>query len=394
MKVIYAREEMPEIISKSIFLAGPSPRNRNEIQSWRPEAIKILEAQGFDGAVFIPEPREATDDYVYEEQVEWEEKFLKAADCIVFWIPRDLKPDTKQACKMAGLTTNVEWGVWCDSGKVVLGCPNEAEKVQYIKYYANKYRVPLAETLSETLSNAIDYLGDGAPRSGGERHVPLFIWRTESFQSWYKQLKKAGNRLDYADLLYSFRPQHKQFVFLWILKVDVYIAAEDRYKTNEFVLARPDISSVVMYSCPNPQGDGLVDYEVVLIKEFRSPACTEDGFIRELPGGSSHKQGEAPEITAAEEVCEETGFSLDPKRLQYKGAQQLVGTLSSHKSHLYSVELSKEEMNYFKYQKDIVHGNIEDSERTFVEVHNVLDLLNNKNIDWSTLGQILSVLAT
>lgn len=56
MEVIYALEDMPDTFTKSIFLAGPTPRNKDEVESWRPDALKILEDKGFDGVVFIPEP--------------------------------------------------------------------------------------------------------------------------------------------------------------------------------------------------------------------------------------------------------------------------------------------------------------------------------------------------
>lgn len=39
---------------KSIFLAGPTPR-KEDIVSWRKEAIKILEENNFDGIVYVPE---------------------------------------------------------------------------------------------------------------------------------------------------------------------------------------------------------------------------------------------------------------------------------------------------------------------------------------------------
>ena len=172
------------------------------------------------------------------------------------------------------------------------------------------------------------------------------------------------------------------------------MASEDRVKDNEVVIARPDISSVLLYSeVESPQGDGLVDYEVVLVKEFRSPASTEDGFIRELPGGSSVKKDEDAKEIAAEEVHEETGFYLDSDRLERVSDRQLAGTFSAHKSHLFKVHLTKKEMDWFKSQDGVVYGNVEDSERTFIEVHNVYDLVRNNLVDWSTLGMILSVLA-
>lgn len=385
MEVIYAGEEMPIKFSKSIFLAGPTPRNRAEVDSWRPDALKILEDKGYDGVVFVPELRKAKANHDYDTQVEWEEKYLNVADCIVFWVPRDISPDTKGYPKMAAFVTNVEWGVWCDSGKAVFGAPKDADKVGYLEYYAKKYNVPMGESLTETLENAIDLVGKGAERISGERYVPLMVWNLDSFQSWYEAQMNADNRLEDAKLLYTFRPGYKDFVFLWILKVNIYVSSEDRFKKSEFVLSRPDISTVLLWKKTLP----LESSEVVLIKEFRSPAATEDGFIRELPSGSSSHDSNARE-TAAEEIHEETGFYIDPARLKKRESRQLMGTLSTHQSHLYSVELNDEELEWFKSQEGIAHGNEKETERTFIEVKTIRKILSSNLLDWSTVGMILS----
>lgn len=389
MKVVYTGEEMPETITKSIFLAGPTPRS-SETESWRPDAIKILEDKGFDGVVFAPEDRDGKFKMNYDDQVEWEDKHLNVADCIVFWVPRDLSLDKSDKMKMPAFTTNVEFGAWYDSGKIVFGCPSDVEprKNKYLKYYADHFNADGGSTLTEVLDAAIDMIGDGAERTEGERYVPLFIWNTDSFQSWYKSQKDAGNRLDHAELLWSFRPGNKSFVYTWVLKVDIFVASENRNKSNEFVLARTDISSVLLWNKKDP----IEDSEVILVKEFRSPANTKDGFIRELPGGSSAKKEEDPQEVAADEVHEETGFHIKSDRLTSHGARQLAGTFSAHKCNFYSAELDEDEIKWFKSQDGIVHGNTDDSERTFIEVHKVQDLINNELTDWSTLGMILSVI--
>ena len=391
MEVVYTGEEMPESFTKSIFLAGPTPRNKEEVESWRPDALRLLEDKGFDGVVFVPEDRDGVFKKDYDDQIGWEEKYLNVADCIVFWVPRDLTLDSKEFPKMAAFTTNAEFGTWQDSGKIVFGAPEDAEKVAYLKHYCEKYNVPMSDTLADTLNDAMEMLGEGSERKGGERYVPLFIWETDSFQNWYKAQKEAGNRLEKARLLFNFRPRFKDFVFLWVLHAEVYVASEDRVKNNEFVLARPDISSVCLWHDPNK--DSLWDLEVVIIREFRTPASTKDGFVRELPGGSAIDPGD-PEETAAAEVHEETGFYLDPSRLKSHSARRLVGTLSSHKSHLFSVELTDKELEWFKSQDGIVHGKEEDTERTFIEVHTVQNLIDNDLVDWTTLGMILQVLAS
>ena len=56
---------------KSIFLAGPTPRDKNTI-SWREEALLKLSELEFDGVVYIPEfsTMKPKDDYV--EQAVWD----------------------------------------------------------------------------------------------------------------------------------------------------------------------------------------------------------------------------------------------------------------------------------------------------------------------------------
>jgi 8-oxo-dGTP pyrophosphatase MutT (NUDIX family) len=380
MKIVYTLEELPDNIDKSIFLAGPTSRD-SSVESWRNTALKILEDKGYDGVVFVPEYKDnKTCHNKYDEQVSWEEECLNIADCIVFWIPRDLK-------KLPALTTNDEWGTWKHSGKVVLGCPKDADKIQYQEYYAKKLNIPFSNSLSETLQNAIDFIGDGCERHGGERFVPLYIWKTPSFQEWYKSQINAGNYLKRAELLFNFRPGNKNFVFLWILKTHIYVKEENRIKENEFVLSRPDISSVVLF---HKNKENIKASKVVLIREFRSSASTKDSFIRELPGGSSNKHKD-PIIVAMQEVKEETGFSISYDRFKKHSVHQLAGTLSAHKAHLYSVELTEEEIAWFEDMRYKTFGNKKDTEITYVEVVTIEDLLS-LDIDWANIGQILSVI--
>ena len=395
MQIIFTGEEMPRSFNKSIFLAGPSlrPGQEKEMTSWRDDAIKILQDIGFDGVVFVPENRDGKfdKDFSYDNQIEWEEKYLNVADCIVFWIPRDLSLDSKGNIKLPAFTTNIEFGFYADSGKVVVGAPEDAEKIAYIKHYAEEYKVPFSDTLTETLRSAMDRLKEGAERSGGERYVPLFIWKLDSFQDWYQAQKETGNTLEDARLLYTFRPGFKDFVFLWALKVKIYVASEDRFKENEVVISRPDISSVCLWY-DTDGSNGILDNKIIIIKEFRSPANTKDGFIRELASGSSPSLNEKPEEIAAEEVLEETGLNLDIRKLIALGGRQLCGTFSSHKSYLFSYQLSDEELAWLEAQDGIVHGKAEDTERTFIEIFSVEDVLNNNLIDWSNLGMIFSVM--
>lgn len=105
---------------------------------------------GFDGVVYVPEystwkPKE---DYV--DQAMWERKALTNATVIVFWIPREL-PD------MPAFTTNVEFGYWLHSGKVVYGRPDKASKTKYLDWlYKLDYNKELCSDLALLLLTAID----------------------------------------------------------------------------------------------------------------------------------------------------------------------------------------------------------------------------------------------
>lgn len=137
----------PEQIDKSIFLAGPTPRDM-ETQSWRPEALQLLEDMSFDGKVYVPEHRVRIPDYNYDEQVHWEWEALAASTVIVFWVPRELK-------KMPAMVTNVEFGFYIASGKVVFGAPNSAQKIGYLKALAARHNIPFHNSLVTTLQTAI-----------------------------------------------------------------------------------------------------------------------------------------------------------------------------------------------------------------------------------------------
>lgn len=382
MHIIYAKESIPLTLKKSVFLAGPTPRTE-DARSWRPEAIKFFEEFGFDGIIFSPEPRDSKWQGNYIDQVEWEEQCLNMADCVLFWIPRELK-------NMPAFTTNDEWGAWKNSGKAVFGAPEDAVRVRYQKHYANKLMAPNASTLHETVQKAVEMIGDGAVRANGERYVPLYIWNTQHFQNWYKAQTNAGNRLDWAKVEWTFRVGPKRnFVFFWVLHVHVFIAKEGRQKTNEVVFARPDIATVVMYK--RGQMLNQEDADIVLVREFRSPSASSDGYVWEIPGGSSFKPEKAPQKLAADECREETGLEINASRVRHHEARQLVATLSAHKAHLFSVEINEEELEWLKSQKGFAHGVVEDTERTYVEVMKLGDITAENKVDWSMLGMILSV---
>lgn len=125
MKINYSDQEVVKN-QKSIFLAGPTPRGENA-KSWRTDACKKLEELEFDGVVYVPEYSTWKPKVDYIDQAMWERIALTESTVILFWIPRSL-PD------MPAFTTNVEFGYWLHTNKVIYGRPNNAEKIKYLDW--------------------------------------------------------------------------------------------------------------------------------------------------------------------------------------------------------------------------------------------------------------------
>ncbi len=144
----------------SIFLAGPTPRS-TDVKSWRKEAIEILKKLELRGGVdiYIPEPKTGkfSDNLAYSDIIEWEHEHLERADVILFWVPRELKT-------MPAFTTNVEFGMYLKSGKIVYGRPDDAPNNRYLDYiYSKNYDAKpfnnLEDALKECVSKAFECEG-------------------------------------------------------------------------------------------------------------------------------------------------------------------------------------------------------------------------------------------
>jgi 8-oxo-dGTP pyrophosphatase MutT (NUDIX family) len=377
--VVTPPDAAPAWWDAALFLAGPTPRVP-EVPSWRPEAIDMVRRRWSGGrlVVFSPEP---VDGVVpdYDGQIGWEEAGLHLADRIVFWVPRELST-------MPAFTTNVEWGTWHRSGKAVFGAPPQAPRNRYLVAGARTEDVPVADSLAGTLSAALADLSPAARRTGGEREVPLIVWRAAGFQRWYAAQTGAGNTLLGARVEWTFR-RGRTLVY-WALLTRMHIAAEDRIKTSQVVLGRPDLSSVVLYL----RGATADDTLVVLVREFRSTASTVDGFIRELPGGSG-PAGIHEREQAIDEVREETGLAIAATRLRSHGSRQVAGTMSTHHAHLFSAELTDDEVSTLRAAHDTPFGVHEASEYTWVELHAYRGIRDGGLVDWPTLGMVAQVIA-
>ena len=221
LQVVHSPEETPEVLNKSVFLAGPSPRTAAH-PNWRPQAVEAFEAAGYDGTLFLPIPRGGQWPDQYCDQVAWERRHIDLADVVAVWCPRDLE-------KLPAFTTNVEFGEALASGKLVYGRPDGAAKNQYLderyEEVNGRQRPPFnkpCRSLPSLAEQCIARIGDGAERRAGERFVPLAVWRSRPFQAWHRDLVAAGNRLDGCRVLWTFHiPEAENFLLCFAIQVKV-----------------------------------------------------------------------------------------------------------------------------------------------------------------------------
>ena len=162
MQIVYAQEPL----EKSIFLAGPTLQ-MGGVPSWRKAAAAYLESAGFDGKVFTPEPFKGRLDLSQaDRQIAWEWEALNQATVVVFWVPREL-------ATMPAFTTNIEFGLFAGSSKVLLGFPESAVKIRYLHRLARRYSIPVYPSLESMLDAAVEMARNPYPIGADEPDLPL-----------------------------------------------------------------------------------------------------------------------------------------------------------------------------------------------------------------------------
>lgn len=152
MTTIWADELSPNVLSNSVFLLGPTPRDK-DTPSWRPEATRLFKDKGFDGTLLIPERHNWTEGFDYVSQVDWEHHGIEICTVAMFWIPREMKT-------MPSLTSNIEFGLllggYFGHKRVVYGRPPEAEKCRYLDHLWRKTGREPKTTLAATVEEAME----------------------------------------------------------------------------------------------------------------------------------------------------------------------------------------------------------------------------------------------
>lgn len=386
---VRALEPIPQSFVASLFLAGPRRASGEASDPWHQQALALLRAAGYEGIVYLPEAREGTAPASLDEERlgRWESEALRHADAVLFWLPEDQPADAPLA---------EHWGALRRSGRVVIG-GGAAARARQPLWFDGKLRIPSAASLPDTVQLLWPLLRPGALRRGGERAVPLHLWRSPSFQRWYRALRGAGNHLDDLDVEWSYRlraPTGRP-PLIFALRPRIWVRAERRHKAGEVVVGRADVSATVLYH----RGAAALDTEIALVREFRSAGGNGTGFVWELPGGSAEHAADRdhdPRVTAAREVEEETGLRIHPDQLQEvpQGARQVAATILSHRAHLFRAELQDEQLAQLRQteREGRSHG-ANAGERCYVVMRSLRQILDGGELDWGQVGMILLALA-
>jgi len=347
-----------------------------------------LEGLTVNALVFLPSADANSNDP--SKLLAWEESAIAVSDIILFWLPGSSTDAEIAYCSVC-------FGKWASSGKVVYGGDSSPNMLfGSLDSLAAREMVTKHSSIDECIADFVRKTQNGVARKDGECFVPLHVYNHVAFSKWYEGMKKVGNRLDGANFEWAFRVgPNKAFTLFWVLHVNIWVKAENRHKSNEIVLGRSDIKCIFPYYIPNNISSEM-DCEIVLIKEFRSPARTDDCFIHELPGGSAFKAKD-PIQEAIDELRQETGLGIDASgkdRVKDHGARQLAGTTSAHQAHLFSIELKAAEIEHCRKAAATkkVMGNAAETEQTYVEVFKLGDAIKSNLVDWTTLGMLHHVL--
>jgi 8-oxo-dGTP pyrophosphatase MutT (NUDIX family) len=374
--VIYLGETLPPAFSASVYLACAGAA------AFREELTAQLAAAGFDGVVFVPEPRAggSAADAALEA---WRTEALGISDVLV------LHTGDGGAPSPGSLSL---WADWPRTGRMIVCGP----RCEGISRQAAQ-RLLFADTPADVAALVLKFLRPGAVRRAGERTVPLSLWRSPSFQSWYRALSRAGHFVEEIDVEWTHRSRGMgRPPFLWAMRPRVRVRGERRQLSGEVVIGRADVSVTVLYH-RRPETAPL-DTQVVLVREFRAAVRNRGGFAWMLPGGSAAQAGERrsdPRHTAVQEVFEETGLRLPSEQLQpvHSGDRQLVASLASYHAQVFRVELTDEQLAALLATAAAGKAlGATPSERCFVSVRRLGDVLNDADFDWSHLGMLMYAL--
>ena len=141
-----------------------------------------------------------------------------------------------------GFTTNVEFGKYITSARVVYYRPIESKKNNYLDKLAIMNEVKVHDNQDEALSEVLSRVNKDSLREKAECAVPGIIWNSGQFKQWYFNLKEAGNSLADFEIKSIVTFKANTILFGFNAWVKIWVASENRYKENEWIFSRAEVS--------------------------------------------------------------------------------------------------------------------------------------------------------
>ncbi|MFG2210444.1 hypothetical protein [Streptomyces sp. NPDC048638] len=364
--VVPVGEPLPATWSASILLLATDAG-----EDWQEQAVSVLDEQwiGASGRLIVfnstaPQSSSAAGDEP------WVERALRWADAVILPCAGQL-PD-----RFRGAGREV-------TDRLILldlstsGSPD-------LRTWAAERDVPVAETAAQAADRALQRIGAGCRRSGGERQIPLCIANTTAYHDWHRALYLARKAVVAARVTWPERDASGTADQWWSMHVT--IRHPDLRITDEYLVCHATVHSIVAFR----RNAVWTDSEVVLVEsdnsissrnEFRGPK----GRLLRLP---THPIGH-PEVDSYTQTgtifADEFGLDLGSDRT----SSRIVPDISRSDSSLLSawrslgaVMLTQEEVEHIR-----ASGTTRSSMAPIV-VCRVADLLANPLCDWATLGVI------
>lgn len=152
---MYIEAPQFEPVKNPIFLAGPIQGT----WEWQSKAEEIINQ--LDNSIDIASPRRKffNKDFNYDEQVDWESKYLKQSSeegCIIFWLANE----TNHMCDRAyAQTTRFEIAEWYikSPNALSVGMDTNFPGGRYIR---KRLEIPIYDSLEEVCKNAIKIVNE------------------------------------------------------------------------------------------------------------------------------------------------------------------------------------------------------------------------------------------
>ena len=157
-KIIISPDQI-ETDGPMIFLAGPIQGSRD----WQDEAVEIIQKLNPEINIASPRRKSFNENFVYEDQVNWETKYLRRSaknGIIMFWLAKEAEHNPERAYAQTTRFELAEWKVRHehDGTKVVVGIEDGFTGAKYIKFRFPQDcpDIPILSSLKDTCKRAVE----------------------------------------------------------------------------------------------------------------------------------------------------------------------------------------------------------------------------------------------